>query len=102
MLVKLAERPTHEETGDELAPEHPRDPQPRTPERRVGLTVRDIDTSIIRRLSMPGVQGVVITRIDPTGPAFGTPALRRGQIILEINRQQVASVNDFNRLVSTA
>ncbi len=104
MIVKLAERPTHDETGDELVPsEHPRDAdEPRTPERRVGLTVRDIDTGIIRRLSMPGVQGVVITRIDPTGPAFGTPALRRGQIILEINRQQVSSVNDFNRLVAAA
>lgn len=103
MIVKLAERPTHEETGEEMTSERPREAdQPRTPERRVGLTVREIDTSIVRRLSMPGVQGVVITRIDPTGPAFGTPALRRGQIILEINRQQVSSVNDFNRLVSAA
>lgn len=103
MIVKLAERPTHEEARDEATPERPRiTDQPRTPERRVGVTVRDIDTAIIRRLSMPGVQGVVITRIDPTGPAFGTPALRRGQIILEINRQPVSSVNDFNRLVSAA
>ena len=102
-IVKLAERPTQQESGEEAAPDRPRDAeQPRTPERRVGVTVRDIDTSIVRRLSMPGVQGVVITRIDPTGPAFGTPALRRGQIILEINRQQVSSVNDFNRLVSAA
>src|SRR5512138_1246635 len=60
MIVKLAERPTHDETDDELAPERPRNAeQPRTPERRVGVTVRDIDTSIIRRLSMSGVQGVV-------------------------------------------
>jgi S1-C subfamily serine protease len=56
----------------------------------------------LRRLQMPGgLRGVVVTRIDPAGPAFGSE-LRRGQIIIEINRQLIASVQDFNRVVSTA
>jgi S1-C subfamily serine protease len=40
----------------------------------------------------------VITRIDPAGPGFGTD-LRRGQVIIEINRQPIASTQDFNRVV---
>ena len=55
-----------------------------------------------RRLEIPAsVQGVVVMRVDPAGAAF-VPAMRRGFVIMEINRQPVRSVADFERLVSAA
>jgi serine protease Do len=104
VTVKLAERPPNE-TGDEEsepAERATRSPAPQTPERRIGFFVRELDLPFLRRLDMPGgLRGVVITRIDPAGPAFGSD-LRRGQVIIEINRQAIASVPEFNRVVSAA
>lgn len=106
MIVKLAERPPSEGSDDEIEPGVRRSQtqraQPVTPERRVGFFVRDLDLPFLRRLEVPGgARGVVITRIDPAGPAFGSD-LRRGQVIIEINRQPIASIADFNRVVSAA
>jgi serine protease Do len=105
VMIKLAERPV---SGDDVRePEGParfaesdrQGDHLRTPEQRVGFFVRDLDLPFLRRLEMPGgVRGVVITRIDPAGPGFGTD-LRRGQVIIEINRQPIASTQDFNRVI---
>jgi serine protease Do len=105
VVVKLAERPVTGQDND--AGEGPtryadvdrRDDRARTPEQRVGFFVRDLDLPFMQRLEMPGgLRGVVVTRIDPAGPGFGTE-LRRGQIVIEINRQPIASTQDFNRVV---
>jgi serine protease Do len=99
--VKLTERP-----GGEAAD------GPRVSERRaapaapgdlpLGLTVRDLDAGFARRMEIPvAVQGVVVMRVDPAGAAF-IPAMRRGFVIMEINRQPVRSADDFARIVSRA
>jgi serine protease Do len=104
VLVKLAERPMRDDLDDDDG--GPGDPPartvaPRTPERRVGLMVRELDLSFLGRIGAGIDRGVVITRIDPAGPAFGAD-LRRGHIIMEINRQPIASVAEFNRVVAAA
>lgn len=102
--VKLAERPSGEGESYEpdpfgggarrLAPE----PTPTVP---LGVSVRELDRGFIGRLDIPqSVQGVVVSRVDPTGAASG--ALRRGFVILEINRKPVRSVADYQRLVNAA
>jgi serine protease Do len=103
VLVKLAERPLREDVdAGEPAGETRPVMAPVTPERRAGLVVRELDLPFLRRLGSPAVEsGVVITRVDPAGPAFGSE-LRRGFVILEINRQPVANVAAFNRLVNAA
>jgi serine protease Do len=54
------------------------------------------------RLEVPGtVSGVVISRVDPTGAAFQS-LLRRGFVIMEINKQPVRSVAEYQRIVSAA
>ncbi len=59
-------------------------------------------SALVRRLDVPSsVHGVVVTRVDPAGPAF-VPALRRGFIVMEINRQPVQGPGDFQRIVSAA
>jgi serine protease Do len=105
VIVKLAERPVNGQDDREEGPTRyadaaRQDDRARTPEQRVGFFVRDLDLPFLRRLEMPGgIRGVVVTRIDPAGPGFGTD-LRRGQIIIEINRQPIASTQDFNRVIS--
>jgi serine protease Do len=104
VIVKLAERPVNGQDDREQGPTRyvdvdRQDDRARTPEQRVGFFVRDLDLPFLRRLELPGgIRGVVVTRIDPAGAAFGTE-LRRGQIIIEINRQPIAATQDFNRVV---
>jgi serine protease Do len=104
MQVKLAERPPRERTPDgleDLGP-RPRPRQPDTTETPLGLTVRDLDRSLVGRLEIPdSISGVVISRVDPTGAGFQA-LLRRGFIILEINKRPIASVADYQRVVSAA
>jgi S1-C subfamily serine protease len=66
------------------------------------LNVRDLDRAFTGRLEVPdSIHGVVVTRVDPTGAAFSAQ-VRRGFIIIEINRRPVHGVADFHRLVNAA
>ena len=100
--VKLAERPLPEAGPNErgAAGRRPGAPAPGDP--ALGLTVRDLDPGFARRMEIPvSVQGVVVVRVDPAGAAF-VPAMRRGFVIMEINREPVRSAADYARLVSAA
>jgi serine protease Do len=98
IVVKLAERPVrgagtrHEgaEVQPSVAPNRGRSP--------LGLSVRDLDDEDAARLGLPsGVQGVLITRVDPIGAASDA-ALERGQVILEVNRNPVGSARQFQQM----
>ena len=100
--VKLTERPARELAADAPGAPFGRAASPAPGEPPLGLTVRDLDPGFARRMDIPpSVQGVVVMRIDPAGAAF-VPAMRRGFVIMEINRQPVRSVEDFQRRISAA
>ena len=64
--------------------------------------MRELDRGFIGRLEVPeSVQGVIVSRVDPTGAAFSA-LVRRGFIIMEINRKPIRSVADYQRIVSAA
>jgi serine protease Do len=66
----------------------------------LGITVRAIDEATARRVRLPeGMTGVIIMDVDTTGPARQA-RIRRGQIVLEINRQKITNVSQFQRVVS--
>jgi S1-C subfamily serine protease len=44
---------------------------------------------------------VIVMRVDPAGASF-VPAMRRGFVIMEINRQPVRTAEDLRRIVSAA
>ena len=101
--VKLTERPAPDAGAEErgISQRRPAATPGRT-DTPLGLIVRELDPGFARRMEIPvAVQGVVVMRIDPAGAAF-VPAMRRGFVIMEINRQPVHSVADFDRLVSAA
>jgi serine protease Do len=98
--VKLTERPGLDDPRG-LPGARPASPPPGT-DPPLGLIVRDLDPGFARRMEIPiAVQGVVVMRVDPAGAAFA-PAMRRGFVIMEINRQPVRSVADYQRLVAAA
>jgi serine protease Do len=103
--VKLTERPLRDradDSGDAGVSERAAPPRQIPDDSTLGLTVREFDAAFARRLEIPAsVQGVVVARVDPASASF-VPAIRRGFIIMEINRQPVRSVSEFQRLVSTA
>ena len=96
--VKLAERQTREDNSE------PANEQPlqkylgqTSP---LGLTVRNLDGELMKHLDLPsGTQGVVVSRVDPAGPAFDAE-IQRGHVLLEINRRPVRSVDDYRRLMA--
>jgi len=103
--VKLAERPPRDETDDDpdalgnAQPQRAPEPPPAVP---LGLTVRDLDRGFAGRRDLPdSIEGVLVSRVDPTGAAFSA-AIRRGFVILEINRRPVHSVADYLKIVSAA
>ena len=66
----------------------------------LGISVRDLDAEFAERFSLPkSLVGVVVSRVDPTGPAFDAE-IERGHILLEINRQPVRSIDDYRRLTA--
>ncbi len=63
-----------------------------------GLTVDDLDANLARRLNLRETKGVVVTRVAPGTPA-AEAGLRPGDLILEVNGQNVATTGDFQRLL---
>ncbi|HYT66182.1 MAG TPA: trypsin-like peptidase domain-containing protein [Vicinamibacterales bacterium] len=99
--LKLTERPRDPGGADPL-PTQRRPAIAPSMDAPLGLTVRELDPGFARRMEIPSsVQGIIVVRIDPTGAAF-VPAMRRGFVIMEINRQPVRSVADFGRVVGAA
>jgi serine protease Do len=103
MNVKLAERPLKGNTdSDGLANEpRPRPPEP-SPDVPLGLTVREIGRDFSTRLDLPdSIQGVMVSRVDPAGAAFSA-TVRRGFVIMEINRHPIRSIADYQRTIAAA
>ncbi len=102
--VKLAERPVRDDIENPDAIDNRLRPRPAEPssDLPLGLAVRELDRGFVGRLEVPeNVQGVIVSRVDPTGTAFSA-AIRRGFIIMEINRQPIRSLADYQRIVSAA
>jgi serine protease Do len=67
-----------------------------------GVAVSDIDANARRELDLPDrLSGAVITGVDP-GSASARAGLREGDVILEINRQPVASAKSAVDLSAAA
>lgn len=61
---------------------------------QLGLTVQPITPDIAAQLNLkPGTQGLVVTDVDPSGPA--ADAVQPGDVIVQINNQPVRSVADI-------
>ena len=58
-----------------------------------GITLNNVTPDVARQFEVPaGTRGAVITEVDPDSPA--ARVLQPGDVILQVNRQPVASAND--------
>ena len=100
VAVKLTERPPRERTTTNDDYPAPQPSSQRGPS--LGLSVRELDRDFAARFKLPaGMQGVIISRVEPMSPAFDAE-VERGHVLLEINRHAVRSVDDFRRLTANA
>ena len=68
----------------------------------LGMVVRNIDASTAQRYGLPAsVAGVLVTRIEPASLAQ-VARVRRGMVILEINRRRVRSAAEYERAIAQA
>lgn len=78
---------------------------PGTPDEAVstalsGIEVRDLSPNLVQRYGLSkSDKGVVITQIEQ-GSAAADSGLREGDLVVEINRQAVRSVKDYDRLAA--
>jgi len=64
-----------------------------------GVDVQALTPEIARQLQLPATtKGVVVAQVDPRSAA-AEAGLQEGDVIQQVNRQAVAGVSDFNRLV---
>ena len=101
MPVKLAERPTADPSTE--SPGSTERPQPSNwngP--ALGLSVRELDRAFAVGAKLPqDTRGVIVSRVEPMSPAFDA-SIERGDVLLEINRQPVQLVDDYQRAIARA
>lgn len=88
LTVTIAE--LKDEEGVARAPETERD---------FGLTVQNVTPEIAQTLGLKGAQGVVITAVE-RGSAADDAGLRRGDVILEIDRETVRNLADYRHAIA--
>jgi len=67
-----------------------------------GVQVDELTPAIARQLKVdPDTQGVVVTNVDPSSAAFEA-GLRRGHVVMEVNRKPVTNVSEFRSLLRAA
>ena len=67
----------------------------------LGLTVQPVTPEVARQLDLKNPSGVVVTRVEPSGPA-AEAGLQRGDVIVEVDRKPVKSLEDFEKLTQSA
>jgi len=97
--LTLDKRPSADELRGERR-EKPKRP-PEEPQRRLGLTVRDLTPETAERAGIEGQTGVRIAKVAP-GSEAAQKGLREGYVIKEVNRRPVQSEQQFKEAVSAA
>jgi serine protease Do len=93
--VKLAEMPTREQ----LAMRQIRGMQGAAPDNILGVAVKEMNRQDAQRFGYQGLAGVLVTAVDPEGPAAGN--IESGDLIQKINRDTIRNLTDFNTAIKS-
>ncbi len=85
LIVEVGERPTQDEQ---------KQTESKSLSNRLGISVTNIDERLLESINETGV---IVTRLE-RGPA-ALAGIRRGDIILSMNRQKINSIADFKKVV---
>jgi len=90
LTVKIGEMPTEEVASTRDLAE------------RYGFAVQELTPDLRERLRLrPDTEGVLVAWVDPGGPA-AQAGLARGDVIVEVNRQRVRTVAEFEEALRRA
>ena len=65
-----------------------------------GITLQEITPKLAESLGLEEeAKGLVVSDIDQDGPAWEA-GMRRGDVVLEVNRKEVASLDDFRKAIA--
>jgi serine protease Do len=104
--VTIGERPTSLAPRDEdepVAPPAKEKPQPEINRLRLGITLQELTPQLATERKLTGVRGLYVKDIDPNGIiADARPRpLIEGDVVLRINRTPIATLEEFERIVSS-
>ena len=70
-------------------------------ENRMGVSVQAVTPDIAAELGMKKAEGVVVANVEPGGQA-GEAGIQKGDVILEVDRNAVNSLKEFNETIKKA
>ncbi len=88
------------ETLPDQAAQHSRKSQENEAEQNLGLIVQEITPEVKRKLDIESSSGVVITDVRSSSVS-SEAGLRRGDVILEINKKQIANLDNYRKAVDS-
>ena len=95
--VTIDELDLEAEQGRAAARTSPQNPPDQSTSTALGMTLDAITPEIARRLDLPRNEGgAIISDVEPNSPA-SVAGLAPGDVILEVNRQQVSNVSQVTR-----
>jgi serine protease Do len=65
---------------------------------KLGVEVKEISVMEARRRRLESREGVILTQVDPRGPA-SRAGLEPGDIIYQMNNQTIRGLKDYNRIL---
>lgn len=68
---------------------------------KLGLSLQPVTPQVAKQLGIEGTDGLVVTDVDQAGPA-AEAGINRGDVVLEINRQAVKSVEEVQSAIEKA
>ncbi|ALA60071.1 Do family serine endopeptidase [Nitrospira moscoviensis] len=102
IAVKVAERPSDEMLArrEPAPPKEPGDMIKPPDNVLASLRVQTLDNALMSQLNIPAkTTGVVITSVEPGGQAEAA-GLQRGDVIQEVNREPVKTMDDYQKAAS--
>ena len=90
-VVKIGEMPTLEEEGEY--------PKEKVFSVQTGLIVEAVTSEVAKELELPHAKGLVITEVIP-GSSADDMGLQPGDVILEANRIEISSVDEWEELIN--
>ena len=88
LRVKLGERPAEERMAEKEEGK----------ESKLGVQVQALTDDIAKQLGYEDEEGVVVSWVDPNGPA-AEKGIRRGDLIVRIGRREITSVKEYDKAV---
>jgi len=74
------------------------DHQRQKKEGEYGFQVTELTPQVAQRYNIKETTGVIVVNVDPNGKGQAA-GIQQGDLIIEVNRKNVASVEDFNNLI---